>query len=45
MIKNIYIKYSVFRETLFFRANASCLKILNVKSIFNTEKIFSENCF
>jgi len=30
-------------HTLFFRASASCSKILNVKSIFRTEKIFRAN--
>jgi len=30
-------------HTLFFRAIASCSKILNVKSIFNTVKIFRAN--
>jgi len=27
-------------QTLFFRASASCSKLLNVKSIFNTVKNF-----
>ena len=35
-----YIPYSEFKATLFFRASASCSKILNVKSIFNTLKNF-----
>jgi len=30
---------------LFFRASASCSKILNVKSIFNTAKNFWETLF
>jgi len=43
----LYIKY-IFNalnsgHTLFFRASASCSKILNVKSIFNTVKIFRAN--
>jgi len=29
-----------FRATLFFRASASCLKILNDKKYFNTVEIF-----
>jgi len=36
-----YIQYSEkFQGTLFFRASASCSKILNVKRIFNTVKNF-----
>jgi len=31
------------RHTLFFRASASCSKILNVKSIFNTVEYFRAN--
>jgi len=41
-----YIQYSEkFQGTLFFRASASCSKILNVKRIFNTVKNFSAHCF
>jgi len=31
------------RHTLFFRASASCSKILNVRSVFNAVKIFRES--
>jgi len=44
MIKNMH-SVSEFKHTLFFRANASCSKILNVKSIFNTVKNFRSNLF
>jgi len=37
------VKYS--RATLFFRASASCSKILNAKSILNTVKIFWATVF
>ena len=39
--RETYIQYSEkFQGTLFFRASASCSKILNVKNIFNTVKNF-----
>jgi len=34
-----------FRATLFFRASASCSKILNDKKYFNTVKKFRSNLF
>ena len=41
MIKNIYsVQWKISGHTLFFRASASCSKILNVKSTFNTGKNF-----
>jgi len=42
MIK-LYIQYSEFRATLFFRSSASCSKILNNKKYFTTDKNFRAN--
>jgi len=42
----IYFQYSEFRATLFFRASASCSKVLNDKKyMFNTVKIFRATLF
>ena len=42
--KSVLNTVKKFRETLFFRASASCSKILNdKKDIFNTVKIFRSN--
>jgi len=43
-VKNIYsIQWKMSGQTLFFRASASCSKILNVKYIFNIVKNFRAN--
>jgi len=45
MVKNIFNALKKFRGNSVFKASASCSKILNVKSIFNTEKIFRATLF
>jgi len=46
MIKNAYsIQLNIPGQLCFSRASASCSKILNIKSIFHTAKIFRETLF